>query len=203
VLPREIIEIVQRELDQIASGATGGLLTFGIAGAVWSSSSAMVAIITALDRAYDIEEGRPWWKGRLLAIALTIALAVFVVVAFGLVVGGGDLALWIARHAGLGGALQTAWTLGQWPVALLLVVFAVNLVYYFAPKADSAWVWVSPGPAIDIVLWLLVSFGFKVYVRSFGSYSAVYGAIAGVIVMMLWLYLSGFALLLVGSAHTK
>ena len=203
VLPREVIGLIQRELDKMASGTSGGLLTFGIAGAIWSSSSAMSAIITALNRAYDIEEARTWWKVRLLAIALTIALALFVVVAFGLVVGGSGLALWIAEHAGLGDAFQTTWTVAQWPVALLLVVFAVNLVYHFAPNLDSEWAWVSPGSALATVLGLLVSFGFKLYVRSFGSYSAVYGAIAGVIVLMLWLYLSGFALLVGAELNSE
>ena len=203
VLPREIIGLIQRELEKISSGEIRGLLTFSIAGAVWSSSSAMSAIITALNRAYDIKEGRPWWKVRLLAIGLTIGLALFVLVAFGLVVGGSGLAAWVARHAGISEEFQTVWTIGQWPVAFLLIVFAVNLVYYFAPHADNRWVWMSPGSALATLLWLLVSFGFKAYVRSFGSYSAVYGAIAGGIVMMLWFYLSGFALLVGAELNSE
>jgi membrane protein len=83
----------------------------------------------------------------------------------------------------------------QWPVVLVLVVVAVDLVYYFGPNADTEWVWITPGSVLATTLWLLVSFGFKIYVQNVGNYSAVYGAIGAVIVLMLWLYLSGFALL--------
>jgi membrane protein len=203
VMPREGISVIRGQLDRILSGASGGLLTFSIAGAVWSSSSAMTAIITALNRAYDIEEWRPWWKIRLVAIALTIALAVFVVTAFGLVIGGTTLAAWIADRAGLGGTFETVWRVAQWPVVLLLIVLAVDLVYYFAPNADTEWVWLTPGSLVATVLWLAVSFGFKLYVETFGDYSAVYGAIAGVIVLMLWLYLSGFALLVGAELNSE
>jgi membrane protein len=194
-LPGEILSLIREHMDQVMTGASGGLLTFGIAGAIWSSSSAMTAIITALNRAYDIEEWRPWWKTRLTAVALTVALAVFSVTAFALVVGGTDLAGWLAARAGLGKVFETAWGVLQWPVTFVLVVFAVDLVYYFAPNADTAWVWITPGSLLATTLWLVISFGFRLYVQNFANYAVVYGAIGGVIVLMLWLYLSGFALL--------
>jgi membrane protein len=194
-LPQEMLAVIREQIDQVIVGASGGLLTFGIAGAIWSSSSAMTAIITAVNRAYDIDEWRSWWRLRLIAVALTVALAVFAVTAFVLVVGGTDLASWLAARLGVGPAFEIAWTVLQWPVVLVLVVLAVDLVYYFAPNADTEWVWITPGSVLATGLWLIVSFGFKVYVQNVGNYSAVYGAIGGVIVLMLWLYLSGFALL--------
>jgi membrane protein len=195
VLPRDVLRLVRQHLDQVIAGASGGLLTFGIAGALWSSSSAMTAIITALNRAYDIEESRRWWHTRLLAIALTVGLAVFAVTAFALVLGGTDLAAWVARQAGLGGTFERVWIFVQWPIVLILIVFAVDLVYYFAPNAETRWVWLTPGSLTATALWLIASAGFKVYVQNFSDYTAVYGAIGGVIVLMLWFYLSGFALL--------
>jgi membrane protein len=195
VLPREALAIIRQQIDLVLAGGRGGLLTLAIAGAIWSSSSAMMAIIYALNKAYDIEEFRPWWHTRLLAIVLTLALALFVLVAFTLVVGGADLAGWAAAQIGAGGAFEAAWSLLQWPVALALVVLAVDLVYYFAPNADTEWVWVTPGALLATGLWLLTSAGFRYYVRNFSDYSAVYGAIGGVIVLLLWFYLSGFALL--------
>lgn len=195
VLPQEIVIFIRRQIDQAAAGSHGGLLTVGIAGAVWSSSSAVTAIITALNRAYDIEEWRPWWKRRLIAIALTVALALFVVLAFAFVVGGRDLSEWVASQLGTSERFAQIWAIAQWPIALALVVIAVDLVYYFAPNADNQWVWVTPGALLATTLWLITSAGFKLYVQNIGSYTAVHGAIGTVIVLMLWFYLSGFALL--------
>lgn len=194
-LPSEILQFLRQQIDEALAGGQGGLLTVGIIGAVWSSSAAVTAIITALNRAYDIEEWRPWWKRRLVAIVLTIALAVFVVLAFVFVVGGSDLAAWVADRLGFGETLEGAWTIVQWALAMLLVVIAVDLVYYFAPNADTPFVWVTPGALLATALWLLTSLGFKVYVQNFSNYTAVYGAIGAVIVLLLWFYLSGLALL--------
>ncbi len=195
VVPREVVSLIREQLEQVLSGRHGGLLTLGIAGAVWSSSSAVTAIITALNRAYDIEEWRPWWKRRLIAIALTIALAVFVMLAFAFVVGGRDLAVWVAQTMGAGDLFASVWAVAQWVLALALVVLAVDLVYYFGPNADNEWVWVTPGSLLATMLWLTASAGFKLYVQNFGSYAAVHGAIGTIIVLMLWFYLSGLALL--------
>jgi membrane protein len=196
ILPPEILVLVRQLLSDAFSGVHGGLLTFAVAGALWSSSSAVTAIITALNRAYDIEEWRPWWKRRLIALALTIGLSVFIVLAFALVVGGTDLAEWLASSVGLAELLARAGTVPQWIAAFVLVVIAVDLVYYLAPNADAEWVWVTPGALLATVLWLGASFGFKVYVENFANYAAIQGAIGGVVVLMLWFYLSGFALLI-------
>jgi membrane protein len=194
-LPGEVLSIVREHVEQVLEGDRGGLMTFAIAGAIWSSSTALTAIISALNRAYDIDESRPWWRTRLLAIVLTIALSLFAVVAFTLVVGGADLGRFVANQLGAGEAFATMWAVAQWPVALLLVVFAIDLVYYLGPNADADWVWITPGSLLATVLWLAASIGFKLYVQNFSSYTAVYGAIGSVIVLMLWFYMSGFALL--------
>lgn len=194
-LPSDVLALIREHIDQVLAGNSGGLMTFAIAGAIWSSSAAMTAIISALNRAYDIKESRAWWRMRLLAIALTITLSLFVVIAFGLVVGGGDLGRWTAEQLGAGDAFAVTWAIVQWPLALLLVVFAVDLVYYRAPNADTEWVWVTPGSLLATGLWLLASIGFKMYVLNFSNYAAVYGAIGSVIVLLLWFYMSGFALL--------
>jgi membrane protein len=195
ILPAEIVSLIREQIDEIAAGSHGGLLTIGIAGAIWSSSSAVTAIISALNRAFDLEEWRPWWKRRVLAVLLTVAFAVFVVLAFAFVVGGAALAEWLAGQIGAGETFAAVWAVVQWPLAFALVVIAVDLVYYFAPNAETEWVWLTPGSLLATTLWLVASAGFKVYVQNFGSYSAVHGAIGTVIVLMLWLYLSGLALL--------
>jgi membrane protein len=194
-LPKNAFDLVNREVQQLLTGNQQSVLTVAVAGAVWSSSSAMTAVITTLNRAYDIEEFRPWWKARLIAIALSVALAVFVVSALAIVIGGADLAAAVASWLGAGDVFQQVWGVAQWPVALLFVVFAIDLVYYFAPNADTRWVWVSPGSLLATALWLLTSFGFKLYLRYVSDLTVVHGALGSVIVLLLWLYLSGFAIL--------
>jgi membrane protein len=195
VLPREALTLVRDGIEQVLAGGHAGIMTVAIAGAIWSSSSAVTAIITALNRAYDLTEWRPWWKRRLLGIAITIGLALFVVLAFALVVGGRDLGESVAQVIGAGDLFALLWRWLQWPIAIALVIFAVDLVYYFAPNAETKWVWVTPGALLATGLWLLTSFGFKLYVQNFDRYTAAHGAIGSVIVLMLWFYLSGFALL--------
>lgn len=196
IMPPDVLHLVRQLLQEALSGVHGGVLTFAVGGALWSSSSATTAIITALNRAYDIEEWRPWWKRRLIALVLTMGLAVFVVLAFALVVGGTELVQWVAEVVGVAGALPQVGTVPEWIAAVVLVVVAVDLVYYLAPNADSEWVWVTPGAVLVTALWLAASVGVRLYVQNFGSYAAVQGAIGGVVVLMLWFYLSGFALLM-------
>lgn len=195
-LPGEVLDLVQREIDKLLQGSARSLLTFAIVGAVWSSSSAMTAVITTLNTAYDIEEFRPWWKSRLVAILLSVALALFVVAAFALVVGGADLAAAVASWLGFGSVFRQIWAILQWPVALFFVVFAIDLVYHFAPNAETRWVWVSPGSLLATTLWLLTSVGFKLYLQYVSNVAVVYGAIGSVIVLLLWFYLSGLAILI-------
>lgn len=195
ILPAEIVSLIRAQIEQVAAGSHGGLLTIGIAGAIWSSSSAVTAIISALNRAYDLEEFRPWWKRRLLAVLLTVAFAVFVVLAFAFVVGGASLAEWLAAQIGAGETFAAVWAVAQWPLAFALVVISIDLVYYFGPNTRMDWAWLTPGSLLATTLWLAASAGFKVYVQNVGSYAAMHGAIGTVIVLMLWLYLTGFALL--------
>lgn len=194
-LPRDALDLVQSEVKELLHGNQQSLLTLGVAGAIWSSSSAMTAVIGTLNRAYDIEEFRPWWKARLIAIGLSIALAIFVVVALALVISGADLAEAAAAWLGAGEIFVVVWIVARWPIAFLFVVFAIDLVYYFAPNADTRWVWITPGSLLATVLWLLTSLGFKLYLQYVSNIAVVHGAIGSAIVLLLWFYLSGFAIL--------
>jgi membrane protein len=195
VAPGEVLVLLRRQIDDIARGNHGSLLTIGIAGAVWSSSAAMVAIIEALNRAYDIEEFRPWWKRRLVAILLTVALTAFIVLALALVLIGPDIAARVAASLGLDRIVAVVWTFVRWPLIVLFVVLGVDLVYHFAPNRRDRWRWITPGSLLATGLWLLGSFGFKFYIASVTDFNATYGAIGGVAVMLLWFYVSGLAIL--------
>jgi membrane protein len=201
--PDAMLSIIRDQLVRLANGNDGGIFTIGLLGALWSSSAAMVAMISAMNRAYDIEEGRPWWKVRVTAILLTVGLAVFIVVAFGLIVAGPQVADWLAARLGFGPAFSLTWKIAQWPIAFALVVTGIGLVYYFAPDAEQDWAWITPGAVIATILWLVGSIAFRFYVVNFGNYEATYGAITGVILLMLWFYLSGLVLLVGAEASAE
>ncbi len=195
VAPYEVLTLVKDQIAAIANDKAGGLLTLGMLGTIWSTSSGVGAIIDTLNQAYDIQESRSWWKVKLLALGLTIALAVFIVTSFALVFIGPTLAEKVAVWAHVGSAFTTAWMTLQWPLVFGLVAMGIALVYYYAPDAEQEWIWITPGSVLATVLWLLISIGFKFYVANFASYNATYGAIGGVIVTMLWFYVSSLAVL--------
>ena len=195
VAPEELVAILRGQLDQIAQGRHGSLLTLGIIGAIWSSSAAIVAIIDALNHAYDVTEWRPWWKRRLVAMALTIVLALFTLVTLAFVLIGPTMASRAAAWFGLAPAVAFAWQLIRWPIILLSAVLGVDLVYQFAPNRAVRWAWITPGALVATALWVASSFGFKFYLTNVADYAATYGTIGGVIVTMLWFYVSGLAIL--------
>jgi membrane protein len=194
-VPREGIALITEQLGKLSEGEQGGLLTLGMLTALWSSSAAMTAIIDTLNAAYDIEEGRPWWKVRLTAILLTVGLSLFIVLAFALVIAGPTVAERLADRLYLGAAFEWTWKIAQWPVVFALVSGALAVVYYFAPDAEQDWVWLTPGSIAATAMWLLASLGFKYYLANFGGYES-YGVVGGVMVLMLWFYISGLVILL-------
>jgi membrane protein len=191
----QVLVLIQEQMRRLANNENGGLLTFGVAGALWSSSAAVVSIVGALNRAYDIEEGRPWWKVRLLAIGLTLGVAAFVLVALSLILLGPTLAERLGNATGWGAPFMWAWLILQWPLAFALVATGIGLIYYYGPDADQDWVWITPGAITATVLWLVISLLFKLYVANFTDYEGSYGTVGGVIVVLLWFYVSGIALL--------
>ena len=193
--PPEVINIIRDQLTSLASANKGGIMTFGVLGALWSSSAAMVALIDSLNRAYDVEDARPWWKQRLTAILLTLGVAVFIVLSFVLVISGPELAQAVAGRVGLGAAFEWGWKILQWPLVFALVATGFGFVYYFAPDVDQDFVFLTPGSVLATVLWMLGSLGFRFYVVNFGSYNESYGAVGGVMVLLLWLYISGLCVI--------
>lgn len=203
VAPSEVVSLIRTQLDAILAAEQGGLLTIGVLGAAWSSSGALTAIIDALNRAYDVDESRAWWKVRLLAIALTIGLALFILTAFTFVVAGPEIASGLADRFGVSRAFALAWMVVQWPIVMALVAFAIAATYYFAPDVEQDWVFLTPGSVVATLLWLAASLGFRVYVQNWGDYNATYGALGGAIVLLLWLYVSGLVLLVGGELNAE
>ena len=195
-VPPEALSIITDQLKKISEGQKGGLLTLGMAATLWSTSAAMTAIIDTLNSAYDIEEGRPWWKVRLIAIALTVGVAIFILVSFALILIGPRLAEYIAYWTFLGPVFEWTWKILQWPLVFALASTGIAIVHYYAPDAEQDWVWLTPGSVFATTLWLLASLGFKYYVANMGNYTETYGVIGGVMVLMLWFYISGLVILI-------
>lgn len=204
VLPGEASQLVRSTVTDVTEGSGGGKLSFGILATLWAASNGMSAISESLNAAYDVKESRPWWKVRLSAIALTLALSFLIISALVLVLYGHDLAEWVAGSFGLGGAFELAWKIIQWPAVLAFVLLAFALIYYFAPDLrDQKWKWVTPGSIVAVVLWLIVSFGFRTYLEYFNTYSATYGSLGAVIILMLWFYFTGAAILIGGEINSE
>ena len=195
-MPAEAIGFVGDQMIKVAQSDDRAILSFSILVALWSSSAAMGAIVNAMNRAYDVEEQRPWWRVKLLAIVLTIGLALFILVALTLVLAGPQLADLATRWFGMSVVWAWIWKVVQWPLVFALVATGIGIIYYFAPDAEQDWVWITPGSLVATVLWIVASLAFRYYVVTFGDYTATYGALAGIIVILLWFYLSGLAIVI-------
>lgn len=196
VAPPDVLDFLLQQMKQLSNQQNGGILTFAFLFTVWSSSGAMTSIISTLNSAYDIEEGRPWWKVRLIAVGLTIGVALFILVSATLVIAGPELAEKVAGWLHLGVAFEWTWKIVQWPVVLALVITAVALVYYFAPDAEQEFVLITPGAVFATILWIASSVGVRFYVANFANYNETYGALAGVMILLLWFYVSGLCILM-------
>ena len=192
VLPSDV---VRRTMAEIARGATGGLLSAAILAALWSASSGMSALVSALNVAYDAVEARSWWRRRLVALGLTVALCLFVPATLLLVLFGERAGLTFATRRGLGPTFVAGWETMRWIVIVVMASAAALMVYRLGPAVRLPWRSLVPGSIFAVVAWLSTSLALRYYVGRFADYSATYGSIAGVILLLLWFYLGGVALL--------
>lgn len=192
-----IVDTVRGPLEQLtASSATGFALVIGLAGALWSASGYVGAFGRAMNRIYEIDEGRPFWKLRPLMLVITLAAVVLAaLVAVGLVVSG-PVAQSVGDLIGLGSTAVTVWSIVKWPVLLVLAGLAVAILYYATPNVQQPkFRWLSVGAAVAILTWVIASALFGLYVANFADYNKTYGSLAGVIIFLLWLWLTNLALL--------
>ncbi len=192
-------EAVRGPLEGVVAnrGGAGALLGIGILGALWSASGYIGAFTRAGNVVWQVEEGRPAWKLKPFQILVTaVAVLLLSVIAIGLVLTG-PIAESVGDAIGLGDAAVLAWQIAKWPVLALLVVLLIAMIYYLLPNVrQPRFRWVSPGAVVALVVWLVASAGFAVYVAAFGSYNATYGTLGGAIVLLIWLWISNLALLL-------
>jgi membrane protein len=197
VMPEQAYEIIRDYTASIISGKAEapGLFTFGILFTIWAASGAFAALINALNRAYDVQETRPFWKVRGIAILMMLGLSVLVLIGVLLLVLGPQIGTAIANVFGLEETFLLVWDIARWPAALFFMIFTVALLYYFAPDVDQPFRWITPGGLIGVLLWVLASVAFNFYVSNFGSYNKTYGSIGAVIVLLLYLYISSLTIL--------
>lgn len=202
IVPVSASDLINTTVDEISQKSSGGKLWFGLVTSLWFASSGMGAIIEGLNVAYDVKETRAWWRRTVLAILLTVALAVLIIAALALMFYGSRIAEGIANHYGFGAAFTAAWKVLQWLFVLVFVFLAFQLIYYFAPDLPEHQLrWLAPGAMIGVFLWLLVSFLFGSYLNFYNTYSVVYGSLGAVIILMLWFYLTGVTILIGGEVN--
>jgi membrane protein len=202
VAPGSASTLIQSVLYQIIKSSSGVKLAAGILGALWAASGGIGAVVISLNKIYRTTETRPWWKQKLTIVGLTVALAGLIIVALVLVLYGGKIGELFASHVGLGSAFTVAWKILHWPVAFAAMFLSYSIIYYYGPDLEERrWYWVTPGAVAGVALWLLASIGFRIYLHFFNSYSATYGSLGAVVILMLWLYITGFAILIGGEVN--
>ncbi len=204
IAPPSASTLVYETVEEIAQSADSGRLSLGLITALWVASSGVAALSESLNAMYGVRESRPYWKARLSAVGLTIALIVLIVSALMLMLYGGEIGEAIANYFNQGSRFIVFWNVLQVPIALTFVLFSFALIYFFAPDLrDQKWYWITPGSIIGILLWLFASVLFRVYLRHFDSYNLTYGSLGAVIVLSLWFYLTGTAILLGGKINAE
>jgi membrane protein len=196
IAPSGVITFIDNLQQDSKNGASAAAFALGFFGAVWAASGAMGTIMKAVNRAYDLQETRPFWRSRVVAIVLVLATGITTAGVFLLIVVGGSLGDAIAKKAGLGGAFQWTWSVLRWPIAFCAILLFFALVYYLGPNMrQRSWKWVTPGSVVGGALWLALSGLFALYVTFAGNYTKTYGTLASGIILLLWLNYSAFSLL--------
>jgi membrane protein len=190
VAPRAVTDILGQRIHDLAQGSNVGLLTIGGLGAIWAASNGVVKLMRSLNRVYDVRESRPFWKVRGIAILMTLAAAVLSIIA----------AMGMVAVPAFANALPDPWGTVvlwlRWPVAGLLMMLVWALLYYFLPDVEQDFNFITPGSVVGVLIWLVASWGFSMYVSNFADYDVTYGALGGVIILLIWMWLSAQVLLL-------
>lgn len=203
VMPSEAMKLVSDTIQDVTSNRHGGLLSFGVLGTIWAASGGLWAVMGTLNEAYDAKEERSLWKMQLIAIALTIALSFLIVGGVVLIMLSDKFSVWLAAQLGLGHIFAIIWRAVHFVLGFALVFLGLQVIYYFGPNVKQAWRWVTPGAAFAVLSLLLASLLLTLYLRFAPSYSATYGSLGAVIVLMLWLYLMGLAVLIGGEINSE
>jgi membrane protein len=198
LLPAQVFDLIQTYTENTLRNedTAPGLLSVGILGTIWAASGAFAALMNALNRAYDVQETRPFWKVRGIAILMMLGLSALILIGVLLLIAGPSIGRTLAEVLTLGDEFMVVWNIVRWPAALLFMVATVALLFYFAPDANQPFRWITPGGVVGILLWVLASVAFNLYLSSdFNTYNKIYGSIGTVIILLLYLYISSLTIL--------
>jgi membrane protein len=196
--PASAVDTFKGPIESVTSnkGGAGIMAIVGVAAALWSASGYVGAFTEASNSIYEVEEGRPVWKLKPLQLLVTLVCITLVAVTALALVVSGPVAEAIGGAVGISDVAVTAWQWGKWPIMLLLVLLILHVLYYAAPNARVTRKWVSAGTILTLIVWIVASVGFALYVANFGSYNKTYGTLGGVVVFLLWLWITNMAVLL-------
>lgn len=194
-LPSQATEQVDSVVENLGE-RRGGLMSLGVLIAIWTSSIGIRSLMNALNNAYNVQEARPIWKVMPLAVLYTIGIAIILLCAAAFMILGPQAMEWLASHAGFEQTFITIWTWIRWPLAILLQMLLVAVIYYLGPNVEQEFRFITPGSVMAVLVWILATWAFGYYVGNFSDYDAVYGSIGAVIVLMLYFYISAAVLLL-------
>ena len=204
VLPPAAFQLISHTLNEVMINASNGKITFGILLTAWFASGGMSSMVSALNGAYQLKERRSWFKVRAISFALTIAISLLIILALVAVLSGGHLANVIGDRYGLGEVAVLGWRVAQTVVAIIFVTLSFSLIYYFAPDLEEQhWYWITPGSVVGVLLWIAASFGFRAYLHFFNTYSRTYGSLGAVMILLMWLYVTGFSFLVGGEINAQ
>lgn len=202
VMPISAYQLVFNTIEEVRESSSSGKLTVGILVAIWAASAGIDNIRIALNGVYNLTESRPWWKTKLLALGLTLGLGILFTFALGIIFYGTKVINLILGWINF--SISSPFFLGvlQWVMILSVLITTFAIIYNFLPEhKNRKWVWISPGAITGIILWLLLSYGFRLYLGYFNTYNKTYGSLGAVIILMLWLYLTAFVILVGGSIN--
>ncbi|MFT5933381.1 MAG: membrane protein [Hydrogenophaga sp.] len=194
-LPASAADMFTGVVKEVTQEQRGGLLSFGLLAALWATSTGMYAIMQQLNITYGVAEGRGFLRARLVAIALSLLFVVLVLGGFSLIVLGGQFQDWLGTRFDLGSALLVFFTVFRWAIILAALMLAFSLIYYMAPNVKQRFRFITAGSVVGVVVLLVASLGFAWYTQGIGNYAATYGSVGAVIVLMLWLFIAGLAIL--------
>lgn len=203
-LPPSAFQLLKAITIEMAANATSGKLTFGIVLTLWFASGGTSSMISTLDAIYHVRQSRGWLKGRLIALGLTIAILALLITSLFIVLAGGHLTDWIGMKLHLTSIVMVAWKGLQWAAVVLFLTLSFSLIYYFGPSLEQRrWHWITPGSIFGGCLWLAASAGLRVYLHFFNIYTATYGSLAAMMILLVWLYVTGLAFLIGGEINAQ
>jgi len=202
---RDVAELLQNTLADITATRGSAKLSISLLAAIWLASNGMLGVSRTLNTACGLKETRPWYLRRLVAVALTVFFSILIVCGLGMIFYGGLVGETLAARLGIDHAFTVTWRVLRWPLALVFVVFSFDLVYNFAPNLKGVFSrhWGTPGAVTAVGLWLAASFGYQSYLSYFSAYTTAYGSIGAVILLLVWFYLTAFALLMGGEVNSE